>query len=112
MKAKTMNPYVAPKVLIQKKSIYETATILLNELRTDLITMRSRSRKRELVSKRQAMIFLMRWYGFKFHELGRFFLHDHATMIHSVHAVENDMITNKELKEFIRRMQHTKLRKD
>ena len=112
MKASIMNPYVAPGILIVTKALPEIARILLHELDTNLDTMCAKTRKREVVSKRQAMIYLLNWYGFGYSELGRFFLHNHATMIHSVRTVENDMLTNNQLKDFIRKMQLTKLKKN
>ena len=59
METKTLNPYVAPGVLITKKPINETAAILLDELRTNLPAMRTRAREREVVSKRQTLMYLL-----------------------------------------------------
>jgi hypothetical protein len=73
MKANVMSPYCAPGILMVTKTLPEIARILLQELDTDLDAMRVKTRKREIVAKRQRMIYLLDWYGFGCSELGRFF---------------------------------------
>lgn len=109
----TPNPYVAPGLVTSKLTLFTAATILANELQTTIDELRQKSRKAEIRSKRQICIYLLNWYGeWKQRELGLLFNKDHATVIHSCRVVENDMLTDKRLKEFCTRMKHTKLRKE
>ena len=104
--------YVAPGMIIKKLELIHVACILMTECNTDLQKLRSKSRIREIVALRQKISYLLHWYGFGLSEIARLFYQDHCSIIHSCNVVENDMLTNKELKEFVRRMQHTKLRKE
>lgn len=57
----------------------------------------SKKRDRPLVEARQTSIFLGNWFYPKitWAELGKMFSRDHATAMHSVRAVKNEMATNK-----------------
>jgi len=109
---RSLNPYYIPRLVNYRLSIQDAADRLLRELKTDLDTLRLKTRKKEIVSKRQAMAYLLRWYGFTYSSIALLFMQDHCTVIHSERTVENDMLTNKELKDFIRRMQHTVITKN
>lgn len=105
------NPDVLPG-LPRFYSIQEIINILLKEMKiADISEITIKTRKREIVSKRQTIQHLLYWYGHSPSEIGNYFMMDHASVDHSYKTVEKDMFTNKELKEFVWKMKHTKLAK-
>lgn len=66
-----------------------------------------KSRKREVIIVRQIAIYLIKKNTYKsLHAIGNFFNKNHSTVVFSVTAVENDMATNIEFKEYINRIQN------
>lgn len=60
----------------------------------------ARNKKREVTKARQIAMYLIRnSRDISFKTIGNHFLRDHATVIHAIKAVENDMATNKKYNE-------------
>ncbi len=58
-----------------------------------------KTRTRSVVKARQVSMYIIREItGKPFQEVGRYFNLDHATVLHSVKTVKNEMSTNKDLK--------------
>ncbi|MEI6899427.1 MAG: helix-turn-helix domain-containing protein [Bacteroidota bacterium] len=108
----SISPYLIPGTLVRKREISEVLEILLEELNITREEITIKTRKREILSKVQVMTYLMIWYGFTQAATGAVFNRDHATALHSYRTVKNELLTNKELKDFVIRMQYTRLRKD
>lgn len=72
------------------------AKIVAEAYGIEYYTMFKKSRKRTLVAARQMTIFLSRmFYGLSLSELADFFGKDHATAIHSIKTVTNEIETNR-----------------
>ena len=106
------SPYIQPGLVRVKMNMQSVTDILLKELDVTMAILIDKSRKREVIWKRRAAMYLLSWYGFGPSAIGRMFEFDHATVLYTYRSVEYDMLTDQALKEFIRRMQHTKLAKE
>lgn len=107
-----MTPYSFPGTIGRKLTMNEAYAVLLKHFDTTDDLMKSKKRKREVLEKRQSMMFLLRWYGFTLESVGVCFLKDHATVLHSCRMANNDMQMNMELLEKNEQLMHGKLRKD
>ncbi len=101
-KEERVSPYVLPGLILSRRTIDETVHLLLQEMEIDNVeTLRANTRLREVVRKRQVVMHLLKWYGFTTLAIGEYFRKDHATVIHSAKTVENDMLTDRDLRQFV-----------
>jgi chromosomal replication initiator protein len=103
------NYFAFPGITGQKSSLRELVDRLLYELEVPSIdVLQDKTRKREVVSKRQIIMYILRWHGgFTLTQIGTIFRKDHATVLHSERAVKNDMITDKDLCKQIESLKRT-----
>jgi hypothetical protein len=108
----SVTPYSAPGTIIRKLTITEVRDLLLAELKADMEEVCRETRKREVVKWRQTMMHLMKWYGFTSIAIGAMFGKDHATVLSGVKRVDDDMRSDRDLRDFVIKMKHTVLRKN
>lgn len=104
--AAPLNYFAIPGFKGVKRTLNEVVYLLLEELGISSIEeLQVKSRKREIVSKRQIIMYMLKWHGgFTLAQIGLIFKKDHATVLHSERAVENDMILDRDLRKEIDRL--------
>jgi len=106
------NAYMIPGIVQRKMTLVELARIIATELQTSIDELRLPTRKQEIRSKRQIAIYLIRWYGgFTTTQIGGLFMRDHSTISSTCKVVEYDMLTNKPMRDLIKTLKESKLRK-
>lgn len=102
---KTPSGYIIDGVIYQKDSLYEIfeseksgkifSTLPLSIPELCGVNMKSKSRERNLVVNRQIAVSLMYVFStMSFHEIGRIFDKNHATLLHSIHCIDNAFACN------------------
>ena len=100
-----MNAYVFPVINSKQLSLESIAESIANQLGIDVCLLQEKTRRREVVSKRQISMYLLRIHGFTHHNIGTFFCKDHSTVIHSVKTIDREMEYDKQLHAMIKAMQ-------
>lgn len=102
--------YVYPGINRNLISITDAVDVICRELRVSLDDLRQKTRKRRVVAPRQLCAYILRYNGFTLTQIGALLGKDHATIMSSCTRVENDMLTDRALRETVYRLRATKFR--
>lgn len=95
---------------VPQKSCYTPAGIsffVCNHFGIDDMTLRNRSRLRDIVYPRQVAIYIMHINGYKNHEICKYFSFTNASVYHNICVVKNEISYNRQLAEDIGEIQKT-----
>ncbi len=74
---------------------------MADELDTTITDLQVKSRKMKVRRNRQIVMYLLHYLGFTYKRIGDYFIKDHATVVHACKTVENDMIIDREMRNFV-----------